>query len=275
MKIYALSLVLVASIAASAAAAPGAGWANPAGYGGQYAQQTQTYTQPGYVQPVAYRGFYGMNRGMGYGGYSGGGYSEGGAGCNHCGNNGHAGVCWDCSNAWDGYCNESRGCNCAGVWDGFCNERHCNWCGHRALAHHRGHCGGHHGGHCGGHLGGGCGWKRPLFAKSCKTCDTCESADACDDCNRGCGLLGHCRPLAWFGSMCDKGLDNCEKGWNKCNACFAGLKGCFHFGRRGCDECDACGNGETLHIESAPGTTAPDVVPPTPSNDAPSPGPSA
>ena len=125
MKIYALSLVLVASIAASAAAAPGAGWFNPAGYGGQLAQPTQTFTQPAYAQPVAYRGFYGMNRGTGYSGYAGGG-----AGCNNCGNHGHAGTCWDCSNAWAGYCDEARGSCCGGIWDGFCGERHCNWCGH-------------------------------------------------------------------------------------------------------------------------------------------------
>jgi hypothetical protein len=121
---------------------------------------------------------------------------------------------------------------------------------------------------------GGCGWKRPLFAKSCDTCDTCEKADVCDGCNRGCGLLGHCRPLEWFGSMCEKGLDNCEKGWNKCNACFAGLKGCFRFGR-GCDDCDGCDVGETSHVESAPITPGTEVVPPTPINDAPAPGPSA
>jgi hypothetical protein len=284
MKIYAFTIVLVVSIAASAAAAPGAGWYNPAGYGGQYVQQTQLSGQTVYAQPAAYRGLYGMNRGYGYAGYSGGG-----AGCDHCGN-GHAGVCWDCSNAWAGYCNEARGCNCAGVWDGFCGERHCSWCAHhggyRPLAHHRGHCGGHFG-HaaadcgdaCGGHCGkafGGWSWKRPLFAKSCNACDTCEPANECDDTGRGCGHLGHCRPLAWLGAMCDKGLDNCQKGWNKCNACFAGLKGCFRFGRGcgGCDECDACGLGETSHIESAPITTE-EVVPAQPSSDAPAPGPAA
>jgi len=265
MKTFALSLTLVALLGATAGAVPGTGWANPAVYG-QYVQPEQTV----YAQPSAYRG-YTRGGGIFSGFYGGGAYN--GAGCD-CGHNGHAGTCWDCSNAWAGYCNEHRKSCCAGIWDGFCNERHCDWCGHhrKARGHHcgNGHCGAHH---------GGCGWKRPLFAKSCDVCDTCEATDVCDDCNRGCRRLGHCRPLAWFGSMCEKGLDNCNKGWDRCNACFAGLRGCFGLGRCGCDECgNGCGIGEasTPAETVLPMASEPEAVPPTPARDeAAAPGPAA
>lgn len=252
MKIYAFSLVLVAVLVSNAGAVPGGGWANPTGYGGQYVQPAQTV----YAQPVANRGWYGMSGNTVYNG----------AGCANCGNNGHAGVCWDCSNAWAGYCNEHRGSCCAGIWDGFCSERHCDWCGHGRAAR----------GHHGGADHGGCGWKRPLLARSCDTHDACEATDACDDCNRGC-RLAHCRPLAWFGSMCQTGLDNCQKGWDSCNSCFAGMTHCLRdacgFGcGDGCDIGDAVSPVETV----LPTASEPEGVPPTPVRDAaPAPGPAA
>jgi hypothetical protein len=83
--------------------------------------------------------------------------------------------------------------------------------------------------------------------------------------------------------MCEKGLHNCRKGWDRCNSCFAGLKGCFKFGGCGCDDgCDACGieGATTTPVETVlPSTISPgepEPVPPTPAkDDAPAPGPSA